>query len=357
MARTITGTLTTGVSLTNPADNPVTIASGADIAYGNFALRGAAAVAWTITNLGTVGTNGGSGGVLLLGSGKVVNGAATAASALIQGTSAVYIVGSGTVTNFGTLTGDVHTGDNSRLANAASSAAVGGHVVMGAHSTIINSGTIAGGVGTAVGISLGSQLTNGGPGGHIALISGAAYAVSVQDNGSTLTNNARIQASLYGIALHGSDKVINTGTISSGTAGIKLFGSDVISNSGAIGGGTFGLLVQGSGSTITNTGSIGASSTAIFGLGGLSATTIVNGGTISGGTAAVNVQSGETTLKLLPGAVFNGVVKVAATATNLLELGALPNKIGTLGGLDALAGAGQFNFFHNMASSRPAAAR
>ena len=53
--RTIAGTYNTGISLSDPGDNPVTVLSGGIIAAGNgVALQGSSGTYWTIGNAGLV---------------------------------------------------------------------------------------------------------------------------------------------------------------------------------------------------------------------------------------------------------------------------------------------------------------
>ena len=101
--RTIAGTYTTGISLSDPGDNPVTVLSGGIIDTGSgVALQGSSGTYWTIGNAGLVeatGTTAGDIGVALAGGGAVTN--------LTGGTIGGYdfgvsITGTGSVINDGT---------------------------------------------------------------------------------------------------------------------------------------------------------------------------------------------------------------------------------------------------------------
>ena len=73
----LTGTYATGLTLTNPANNPVTVSAGATIANPTgAALQSAAALDWTIGNFGVIqstGTTAGSSGIALAAGAAVTN--------------------------------------------------------------------------------------------------------------------------------------------------------------------------------------------------------------------------------------------------------------------------------------------
>src|ERR1700733_1142982 len=74
MARTINGTYTAGVILTNAGDNPVGIASGASIANASgIGLQSTQAVYWSVTNGTNANISGDSFGVSLANAGTFVN--------------------------------------------------------------------------------------------------------------------------------------------------------------------------------------------------------------------------------------------------------------------------------------------
>jgi hypothetical protein len=72
MSRTIHGTYTTGIKLTNPADNPVTITTTGAILAGGYAIYGAVGTAWTIANQGRLESGGV--GITLASGGEIING-------------------------------------------------------------------------------------------------------------------------------------------------------------------------------------------------------------------------------------------------------------------------------------------
>src|ERR1700742_975181 len=102
--RTIAGTYNTGISLSDPGDNPVTVLSSAIINTGNgVALQGVSGTYWTIGNAGLIeatGSTTGDIGVVLAGGGAVTN--------LTGGTIGGYdfgvsITGTGSVINDGNI--------------------------------------------------------------------------------------------------------------------------------------------------------------------------------------------------------------------------------------------------------------
>src|ERR1017187_6927577 len=74
MARNITGTYTAGLTLTNAGDNPVGIASGANVANATgIGLQSALPVYWSVTNAANANISGNSFGVSLANAGTFTN--------------------------------------------------------------------------------------------------------------------------------------------------------------------------------------------------------------------------------------------------------------------------------------------
>ena len=100
----LTGTYATGLTLTNPANNPVTVSAGATIANPTgAALQSAAALDWTIGNFGVIqstGTTAGSSGIALAAGGAVSNYQLGQIGGYDVGVS---IAGIGTIINQGTI--------------------------------------------------------------------------------------------------------------------------------------------------------------------------------------------------------------------------------------------------------------
>jgi hypothetical protein len=240
MARTITGTNTTGITLTSQSDNPVTVASTAVVSKPTGALgalygKGGATNTWTIDNFGVISGGFGStnaSGVYLGGflsavtSGVLIN---ETAGTVLGNTYAVFINGPASITN-------KSGGTISARTNAA--------VYLRGLSTVVNSGVITDSTNTGVYLEGGGSLTN---------------------NAGGSINAASIGARLVGVGT-----VNNAGTIS-GPSFSVLFGTTSTSNrlianpgatfAGRIGGGTGVLeLAAGNGS---------AASLGTFGSGGI----------------------------------------------------------------------------------------
>src|SRR6516225_10765678 len=105
MATTISGTVTTGVTLSAAQQNPLSVTATGYVTntIGSDGVLGEAGYAWTVGNSGTIKMTGtGSVGILLESGGSVTNGESGLAGALIAGGSGVLIDGGpGTVVNFG----------------------------------------------------------------------------------------------------------------------------------------------------------------------------------------------------------------------------------------------------------------
>ena len=266
MPRTITGTTTTGIVLSTPTDNPVTVAGGALVESSGFALIGGSRKGypdynfpWTITNLGYVeGKGGNSTGIVLYGGGTINNynyisggrqgiytyyrPATVINKGLISayGTNGVGIILSagGRVTNDGTVFGDV-----------------GGVKIQGANATLANYGTIKNRASAPFGVSLDGFL------------------------GNFVTNTGYIE-----------DNVIETGApgtlVNSGT----IVGSVSIGHSGIVTNGVSGSTAAQIDGFFTNiTGGVG---------------TITNYGTISGFFEGVDLSAGGVVNNAQPGAVI-----------------------------------------------------
>jgi hypothetical protein len=205
--------------------------------------------------------------------------------------------------------------------------------------SINNSGTVASS--QHYGISLngaGSSIVNSGK------ISGysstGGYGVNLEAGG-TLTNTSAGQitggedAIITG-TIGGAATINNSGTIvSTFDDGVSLFGGGSVTNSGVIQAptsGTFGpagiYIPSGSADVINQTnGSISGMTGVFLGVAG----TVENAGTISGTSWGVNFAVSGSTLKVDPGAVFNGG---ANGNGGTLELTKGSGSIGTLGPSD-----------------------
>jgi hypothetical protein len=315
-----------GGSVTNSGTIAVTAAGSIGIGANS---------ASTVNNQSTGTISGVNGGVVIRGgAGSVTNAGAIRASS----NYGVGVLGGGTVSNTGTITGGglgVYIGGGSASSNS-----------------VTNSGQIVGAGTNATGVRLGSggTLTNQSGG----TISGPGVGVFINGASSSVVNAGDVYgtaASGTGAVLMGGGSVTNTGTISGGGVGLFVVGgpgsatnSGVIlganqegvafagggavnnKSGGSIAGAVFGVYLgggSGATNTVTNVGTISA--TAANGIGVMLASggTLTNqtGGTISGASAGVSIRgagsvinSGEIEGTAASG---NGVVLAGAgTVTN-----------------------------------------
>jgi collagen type I/II/III/V/XI/XXIV/XXVII alpha len=332
--RTIAGTYTAGISLTDPGDNPVTVLSGGIIDTGSgVALQGSSGTYWTIGNAGMVeatGTTAGDIGVLLAGGGAVTN--------LTGGTIGGYdfgvsITGTGSVINDGHIgasktvkpgysynsTTGVFTPLNAGVAlggggiSNAASAVISGYfqgVALGGNGSVVNAGTVQGGYGIV--LTDGGTVSNASSG----TVTSAGYGVlalgtntAALDNqgvinskdavgvdlfrGGSLNNAgaALITGAMSGVVLGASTlgTVTNAGSIiGDQRVGVALYGGGSATNAaaGTIGGGYFGLRAANTASSVSvvNFGSL-FSVQSYTGSPGFDAAgvNLVGGGTVSNG--------------------------------------------------------------------------
>ncbi len=331
--RTIAQTYTTGISLTDPGDNPVTVLSSAIINTGTgAALQGVSGTYWTIGNAGLIeatGSTAGDIGVVLAGSGAVTN--------LTGGTIGGYdfgvsITGTGSVINDGNIgasktikpaysyndsTG-VFTPLNAGVAlggggvSNAASAVISGYfqgVAVGGNGSVTNAGTVQGGFGIV--------LTDGGT------VSNAA--------GGTITSAG------YGVLALGTNTaaVDNQGLINSKVGiGVDMFRGGSFNNAGAalVTGAVSGVVLgAGTLGTITNAGRIvGDQRSGVSLYGGGSATNAATG-TIEGGYFGLRASNTASSASVVNfGSIFSvqsfpGSPPFDAAGVNLVGGGTVSN--------------------------------
>jgi uncharacterized protein with beta-barrel porin domain len=332
----------------------------------------------TVTNYGTItgaGTGRYAAGVFLGAGGSVTNQATTVVTTLgtstiagvISGKYGVFVEGGvGTVTNAGTITGEVRLSDGGTVTNVGTIEGVfligggsvtnqvttlGTNVIAGvingvligvAAGTVTNAGTITGmgattGVYLRAGGSVTNQVTTMGSSTIAGVISGGQYGVRIIGSPGTVTNAGTITArGATGVYLGAGGSVTNqvttggagpiAGVISGGQYGVRITGSPgTVTNAGTITGLTGTGVYLGAGGSVTNLGVIagvisgGNNGVLVEGAAG----TVTNAGTITGGTnSVVFAGSGANLLTLQTGAVLHGtaVGSTAPGATNALVL-------------------------------------
>jgi hypothetical protein len=329
MSRTLTGQYASGVTLSNVADNPVTVANTASVSsqLNGIALYGESTSGqadqnfpWTVTNFGVVravGTS--SNGILLESAGLVTNGKVGVSGYISGGRQGISMARfAGTVDNFGIVTAtgsggvgvDLHAGGTATNFGVFSGYTAGLEID-GAAGTVANYGSITatGTFGATYGVRLknaaGSVLSNAAAG-YI----GAADAVSVYaTNDVTIINSGVIENEMLledgatiingksgstggritgfgGTDIHGAPgTVVNYGSIDSAEFGIRMKSGGSFSNAqgsarlnvGSLG--SEGIIIYGGLGSVGNLGSITAAGTD-----GGSAILLGNGGTVTNGS-------------------------------------------------------------------------
>ena len=300
MPRTITGSYSTGVTLSVAGDNPVSVAAGAIV--GNTAgpgLYSNTAVYWTITNAGAITgagtTTGHDAGIGLAGAGAAIT---NQAGGIIRGYGfGVATNGVGTVVNQGTI---------------SASQTVGGGPSGSGYSFTAASGSIAASI---------TALTAGAmePGGAV---SNAASAV--------------ITGVFQGVALNAPGTVENAGSIAgTGTSGIGVLlnGAGSVTNAigGSIYGGQWGILSVGAAATLLNNGTV--TGHANYGAFLFSGGSVTNGGSITGAQIGVAVGNGGSILNAADGQISSSGfgIDISGSVGTALNVGSvLGTKIGVL---------------------------
>ncbi len=282
--RSIDGTYTAGVALTNTGDNPVTILSSASIANASgVALQAAAVTYWAIGNAGRI--SGYDVGVSLPGDGSLVNDGHISAS---QTTAAPGYSYNPTTKTFTPLSGGVLMAGGG--VNNTSSAVIAGYfegVALGGGGSVVNAGSIhTGTTGFGVVLTAGGSVSNAPTG----TISAGRYGVlSFGSNAATVTNHGLITSQkAVGVDLFGGGTVGNAaGTITGASYGVVTAGGAVstVTNQAVITGQSKSGVALISGGTLSNTGS-GVITGGVYGIVARGTATISNLGSVTGQTAA-----------------------------------------------------------------------
>jgi hypothetical protein len=371
MSETLTGTYTSGVTLTG---NPATITGQARVvntAATGAAVTGPGATNGTLTNQGTVAESGISSGVGIsfTTAGTVINSGSVSGNYAVAGGAGISLAAGGSVTNQsgGTVTGRIAVNVSSATAavvnagvitgnqtatpgdgvalhfggsvtNQAGGTISGFYGVLGQTHTInvINQGTIAGNSSSTLGIgvylSAGGTLTNSASAAVTGFNAIYAKAATTLDNAGQITGSLS-NSRAVGAYMKGGGFVTNevTGTLT-GFRAVFSAGAGIV-NSGSIGGNM--TVGTGAGIFLSNSGSVavtnqaGGTITGVAGIvGNAGVATIVNSGSIAGNNTSgsgVTLGSGGTVTNLAGGTISGsygvGAVAVAATVVNAGYLG------------------------------------
>jgi hypothetical protein len=331
MARTIS-TAINGKLVLATTDNPLTITGSGSVtatASGTDAIDGGSGTSWSITNNGAIasslgygvnlsgtgssifnsGSISGQGAVRLATGGSVTNYASGTIKAIgtsgFSSIAGVQISGSGTVTNYGTIsassTGYGVSLDNGGTVTNSGSIAGGedGVIIQGAGGQLINTGTITASVDD--GVSIIGNVVNG-VGGKISSATNSGAGIYIPTGSSNIQNDGSVTGKGYGVYLSAGGSVTNGAN----------------SASASLSGGSYGVYVKGAAGTVTNAGTITGASYSVY----------------------FSFSSASNKVVVDPGAVFNGAV---SGGQGTLELA---SGVGSIGGVSS---SGSFRSFQKLA--------
>jgi hypothetical protein len=389
---TITSTITHGITLATSGAyaSPLTIAaSGAVEAGSGDAIYGANTQAWTVSNAGTITATGTSDGIDLRLGGTVTD---ASTGSIASSYTGILIEGSsGTVTNFGTITGSTEDGveltASGSVTNGQSGSTAGliagqyfGVYVKGGLGTVTNFGAISAAApvgGAGVLLVAGGSVTNASTGS----IEGQYTGITITGSSGTVSNLGTVSGSFrYGVSLDGGrvtnghsgssgglisgyiggvsviagvGTVANFGTITEARTsgvGVDLFFGGSVTNgatgeiNASINGGIFGVYIRGGIGTVSNFGTITAASTSGVGVELAAGGRVVNGasgstaGLISGGSAGVDILGSAGTVANFGTIAGSGRYGVALFAGGRVTNGASGASAAliTTGGIDGV---------------------
>ena len=310
MPRTISASYTSGITLTNTADNPVTVTSTGTVTppSGNalYGGPGDGTNSWTIDNAGLIaGTN--------------ANGIQLGISYSHVSRAIVTNRSSGTITG-GSIAVSINDTSQATVTNT------GGEIAGG------NYGVSVGGVGTVSNMSGGSIIDTSASGAYAAAVFIYGYGAAGNQpnvqvyNAGSLTGATGVEEYLGGSVTNATGGAI----VGLTNFGVFLDGNGTLVNGGAISGATVGAELYEGGLVQNLVGATISGSTGIYF--GLLGGTVTNAGTVIGTNGdAVNFSAyGAASYRLIvdPGAVFVGTVSGGA---GVLEL-ATGSSAGTLDG-------------------------
>jgi hypothetical protein len=389
MAKTISGSYSTGFTLSNPNDNPVSVTGTISLASAGIDLQ--AASAWSVFNSGSIigpnvtssyGVSLGAGGYvdnqsggiiksyfgidISSSTGTVVNaggisagGTATIASGVYfrQGGSVSNAAGAaiagdqtgiriagaaGTVTNSGSIAGTAYDGiymlAGGSVTNAASATITGGYVgvvtSLGSGGTVLNAGYIAGSTKDGVVLQHGGSVSNAASG----LIKGLGDEGVFLYNGGTFTNAGTVIGFNGGADILRGASVTNQsgGTIESNRYGVFMrYAFETAVNAGLISGNTVAGIMLYSGGAVTNQAGGTVRSDSYTGIWALStSSTVLNEGSISASSYGVRLAAGGVVLNQASASISGAIgigLNGGGTVTNAGTITGAGGKAVTLG--------------------------
>ncbi len=298
MPKTIT-TNSAGLTLSNPAYNPLYINPGITVATASGPAI-SSGLYWTIDNMGVVtstgaGSNAGA-GVALSAGGVLTN---TSTGTISGYGFGVSIAGTGTVVNQGRVTATQTNPPGFVYTTVGSNKYIGSVLNAG---LFLGQGSIVNGTSAVISGAYVGLYVNGAGGVNNA---GAIRGTSTKGfgaflHGGTVSNaaNGVISGGRFGIVnVSGSLSAANYGSISgTASAGVDLLAGGTVANQsgGSIYGGAQAVVIAGSAGNVVNQGSLGGNEGVYLRAGG----TIANatGGTINGHFAGVIAAGGTVSL-------------------------------------------------------------
>lgn len=233
-----------------------------------------------VTNSGTITSTGGD-GIAGEDGNTIVN-----SGTIDANVDALYLEDNNTITNSGSLISQTEDGidvvDNNRITNTGTITAFEDGIFAFDNNIIVNSGTI---------VARDDEGIDAG-------------------DGNTITNSGNIVSNDDGINVLNNNTITNSGTITAQDDGLDVRNNNTITNSGTIRSlGDDGVDIEGTGVTLTNTGSIFGFETAIDS--DVSGTTIINSGKLfnSNGPTGIAIEYGGVgvdRLVLLNGSLIVG---------------------------------------------------
>ena len=256
----------------------------------------------------TVNQGGGAPGTSAGSAGYGTGGVANLTVTVVPGASVTgFLFGmtfdSGTVTNFGTITGGVNAAIFANNVTVINSGTINNHILANATVNVTNSGTINGGVSGDT-----TNVTNSG-----------TIAGNISGGGSTyVANSGTILGDVFVV---GPTIVVNSGTIQGVDTILGQGASIMVINSGTISATNIGMEIEGGALTAINSGTIAGGAYGIRLVVGAAAN-VTNSGTISGGLAALQFDVAPDTLALLPGSKIIGAINLAGGGDTVISAAA-----------------------------------
>ena len=304
------GSITSAPSAAGVSAYGVALIDGGQVTNSGYIMGGADGIIMkgqpgTINNFGRIAGPGDS-GILLSDGGSITNNASASISGYNEG---IYVsVGSGKVTNSGSIRGEGINGSGVYLKGGGSITNNAGGSIYGRQFGVFTE-------------SVPSTIVNAGK------ISASDYDGLVLGHGGSVTNaaGASIVGSSGGIyaKYRASATITNAGSISgtaTGSAGVFLDDGGAITNaaSASISGASFGVYIAGASGTLTNSGNISGTTYDGVILGDGGSVTNAKGGSITSGNNGVYLQHGGTVTNAVGGSVSGaafGVFVIGGSGT------------------------------------------